>query len=179
MVVERANACIERLVADHHAAVYRYAYRLTGSVHDAEDLTQQVFLVAQGRLEQLRDPANARGWLIAILRNRFLKEAQRPEAVPATTVGVDLDGFPAEIPSGEEIDRERLQEALSELPAEFRVVLLMFYFEDRSYREIAGELQLPIGTVMSRLARAKNHLRTRLFRQEPSSDGRPRPMASR
>ena len=166
MADERATLDIEMLVAEHHRAVYACAYRLTGSVPDAEDLTQQVFLAAQQRLAQLRSPDCARGWLLAILRNRFLKDNRRPLPVPATTVGLDLDAMPMEAGADDLADHDRLQEALAKIPPDFRVVLVMFYFEDCSYREIAEQLGLPIGTVMSRLARAKGHLRAKLF---PSS----------
>ncbi len=74
-----------------------------------------------------------------------------------------METIPAEPPNGEAIDQERLQRALDQLPTPYRVVLVMFYFEDCSYRQIAERLDLPIGTVMSRLARAKGHLRAYLF----------------
>jgi RNA polymerase sigma-70 factor, ECF subfamily len=167
MADDRAEFDIERLVAEHHQAVYRYAYRLAGSAPDAEDLTQQAFLLAQERLAQLRRPECARSWLFTIARNSFLRTAQRQQPVAATTVGLNLDGIPSEIGDDNALDCGRLQEALNELPAEFRVVLAMFYFEDCSYREIAEQLSVPIGTVMSRLARAKGHLRSRLVEPEP------------
>jgi RNA polymerase sigma-70 factor (ECF subfamily) len=171
---EPAPLDVETLVAAHHQAVYAYAYRLSGSVPDAEDLTQQVFLTAQERLGQLRSPDCARGWLLTILRNRFLRDNQRPWPVPATTVGLDLDALAAEADDDGFVDRDRLQDALAEIPPDFRVVLLMFYFEDCSYREIARQLGLPIGTVMSRLSRAKRHLRAKLF----SPQGRRQPAAT-
>jgi len=167
---------VETLVAEHHRAVYAYAYRLSGSVPDAEDLTQQVFLTAQKRLGQLRSAAGARGWLLTILRNRFLKDNRRPWPVPATTVGLDLDALPGEADDEDFVDRDRLQGALAEIPPDFRVVLLMFYFEDCSYREIARQLGLPMGTVMSRLCRAKRHLRAKLF--SPRAGRRPQPTAT-
>lgn len=67
----------------------------------------------------------------------------------------------------DDIDRERLQLALDELPDEYRLVVAMFYFEELSYKEIASELELPIGTVMSRLSRAKGRLRHRLLAERP------------
>ena len=167
MASDRSNANIQRLIDDHLDAVYRYAYRLTGTVHDAEDLTQQVFLLAQKRMDQLREADRARGWLFTILRNSFLKMVQRMQPVPATSVGINLESVPAEKESGQAVDSAELQAAIDELPAEFRVVVVMFYFEECSYREIAEKLDLPIGTVMSRLARAKGHLRTKLFETEP------------
>jgi RNA polymerase sigma-70 factor, ECF subfamily len=163
---DRAKTDVQRLVDEHLQAVYAYAYRLAGSAPDAEDLTQQVFLLAQQRLDQLRQPEAARSWLFTILRNCFFKTRQRPVPVPATRVGLNLDAVPTAADDEAEIDPARLQEALSELAPEFRLVLTMFYFEDCSYREIAKQLELPIGTVMSRLARAKQHLRSRLFEAE-------------
>ena len=173
MADERARLDVTQLVADHHQAVYRYAFRLSGSVPDAEDLTQQVFLTAQQKLGQLRDIEKARGWLFAILRNCFLKGQQRKRPVPATDLQLDVETVAAEIPQEEEIDQERLQEAVNQIPSPFRVVLVMFYFEECSYRQIAEQLEVPIGTVMSRLARAKRHLRSKLFEpQQPPTPKR-------
>jgi RNA polymerase sigma-70 factor (ECF subfamily) len=88
-------------------------------------------------------------------------------------VGFDVDAVVEEPPDNGslEIDEEKLQQALIELPDEYRIVLVMFYFEGCSYREIAEQLELPPGTVMSRLARAKAHLRKRLLPPvEPQSE---------
>ena len=113
----------------------------------------------------------ARGWLFTILRNAFLQTLQRTQPVSATSVGMDMDAVPAGNGSSPAIDAAELQAALNELPVEFRVVLAMYYFEDFSYREIAEKLALPMGTVMSRLARAKGHLRTKLLETEPARLG--------
>ena len=168
MASDRNNTSVQRLIDEHLDAVYRYAYRLTGTVCDAEDLTQQVFLLAQQRLDQLREADRARGWLFTILRNSFLKMVQQTQPVPATNVGMNLEMVPAKEESGQAVDSAELQAAIDELPAEFRVVVAMFYFEDCSYREISEKLDLPMGTVMSRLARAKGHLRSKLFETEPA-----------
>ena len=166
MVDQGSGMDIDQLVAEHYQPVYRYAYRLTGSSADAEDLTQQVFLVAQQKLGQLRRIERARGWLFTILRNSFLKSRKRRQPVLAGGLGLSIDTIPAQVPREADIDNERLQAALDQLPDNFRLVLVMFYFEDASYREIAEALDLPIGTVMSRLARAKGHLRAKLFRPD-------------
>jgi len=157
---------VAQLVADYHQAVYRYAFRLSGSVTEAEDLTQEVFLIAHRKGGQIRSEQSVRSWLFAVLRNCFLKAKQKRRPVPAASLKLNIDSIPEEVPGDEAIDRERLQMALDQLPPNYRVALVMFYFEDRSYREIAEELDLPIGTVMSRLARAKAHLRTSLFEPE-------------
>ncbi len=160
---DRAPVDLAQLVAEHHQAVYRYAYRLSGAVPDAEDLTQQVFLIAQQKLAQLRSPQSARSWLFTILRNCFIKSCQKKRPIPAGNLRMNIETIPAQVPSAEAIDRDRLQKAIDNLPPTFRVVLGMFYYEGCSYREIAEKLALPLGTVMSRLARAKGHLRSQLF----------------
>ncbi len=176
MATPRQDRDIAQLVSEHHQAVYRYAYRLTGSVADAEDLSQQVFLAAQQKLAQLRQVESAGSWLLAMLRNAFLKSRHKRRPTLAANLELNLDNIPAEIPGDEAIDRQQLQAAIDALPAGYRVVLLMFYFEDRSYREIAAALDLPIGTVMSRLARAKSHLRSRLFQLEKAQAPALRPV---
>lgn len=166
---------IAQLVADHHAVVYRYAYRLCGSTADAEDLTQQAFLAAQQKIDQLHDDQKARNWLFSILRNRFLAGRRRRMPLPASGLGINLTFLPdttetAEDLGDEQIDSERLQMAIDGLPNEFKLVLVMYYFEQYSYREIAAQLAIPIGTVMSRLSRAKSHLRRQLMPAQAHAD---------
>jgi len=154
---------VQRLVEDHYTALYRYAYRLTGSAGDAEDLTQETFCQAQLKLNQLRDQTRVKGWLFSILRNAYLhrRRARRHEGL------VSLDGVaePVERTSEPlpEVDPGRLQQALDEMPEEFRTPIILYFFEEFSYREIAEHMEVPLGTVMSRLARAKAHLRARLL----------------
>lgn len=159
----RAKMDIAQLVAEHHRGVFGYAFRLTGSVHDAEDLCQQVFLTAQRKLGQLRNADSVRTWLFAILRGCFWKSCRKRRPVLAGSVALNMDTIPDQLSLDTEIDREHLQQVLNQLPDRYRLVLAMFYFEGLSYREIAEQLDLPMGTVMSRLARAKSQLRGMLF----------------
>jgi RNA polymerase sigma-70 factor, ECF subfamily len=150
---------IVALVHEHHAVVYRYAFRLTGSAADAEDLAQQAFLLAQQRLSQLRDVARAGGWLLAIVRNCFLKDKRRKRVVEPL-VEEPIEPEDHEFPDW--VDPEQLQQALNRLPDEARAILVLFFFEDCSYKEIAESLEVPLGTVMSRLSRAKAKLKREL-----------------
>ena len=159
----RLRAEVAQLVAEHHAALYRYAYRLSGCVADAEDLVQQTFLTAQAKLQQVRSAQSVRSWLYAVLRNSFFKSRRKRGPVMAGDLDLALENVPQELPETPLVDGEELQAALAALPEEFRVVVLMFYFEQCSYKEIADQLGLPAGTVMSRLSRAKSLLRMRLF----------------
>jgi RNA polymerase sigma-70 factor (ECF subfamily) len=167
------SADIARLVADHHAALYRYAYRLSSSTADAEDLAQQTFLTAAAKLDQVRSAASVRSWLYAVLRNAWLKSCRKRGPVAAADLDLALESVPEHLPEPALVDREELQAALNSLPEEFKVVVLMFYYEHCSYKEIADKLGLPIGTVMSRLSRAKSQLRLRLFPSD--ADGQPGP----
>lgn len=149
------------LVERHYALLYRYAFRLSGSEADAEDLTQQTFLVAQTKLDQLRDAERAKSWLCAILRNVYLKEMRSEACLSAQSL--EMLAEPAVQPVKEpEFDSEQLQNVLNDLPEEYRTPLILFYFEEFSYKEIAEQMELPPGTVMSRLSRAKSYLRQRL-----------------
>ena len=150
------------LIENFHEAVYRFAYRLSGSAYDAEDLTQQTFLIAQEKSAQLKSRDHARGWLLTICRNRFLKDRRRPQVVTMSTAEMTVEEIPESLADDLELDEEKLQIALNALPDEFRIVVLMFYFEQLSYRDIAEQLDLRIGTVMSRLSRAKGRIRQML-----------------
>jgi RNA polymerase sigma-70 factor (ECF subfamily) len=153
---------VQRLVDDHYVALYRYAYRLTGSADQAGDLAQETFCKAQAQFGQLRDFNRAKAWLFSILRNAYLHQVRSDKQhrqVSLDSVAELPDEFNGELP---DVEPERLQAILQELPEGFRTPLILFYFDDFSYRDIAEQMDLPIGTVMSRLARAKAQLRQRL-----------------
>lgn len=157
------------LVMAHHAALYRYAYRLCGGAADAEDLTQQAFLIAHRKLHQLREPDRAAGWLFAILRSCYLKWRRKRVPLTSTVAEVNLGEVPQDLPELQAVDSEELQAVLNDLAEELRLVLVMFYFEELSYKVIADQLEIPIGTVMSRLSRAKQKLRERLAPLNPET----------
>ena len=130
------------------------------------DYHQQTFLLAQQKLHQLREPEKAKSWLFTITRTLYLKVLRKRTPALAGDIELDLGSWQDEIPHQDDFDVELLQNAVSELPEPFRLVLLMFYFEELSYKQIADQLELPPGTVMSRLARAKSHLRQKLISAE-------------
>lgn len=152
---------IETLVEQHYESLYRFAYRLSGQASDAEDLTQQTFLDAQRKLDTLRDPDKVRAWLFMIVRNLYRRRLRDQGSHPEVALGGTGEPATEEV-SLQPLDSETLQGVLNELPEEFRTVLVMFYFRELSYREIAEQLDVPIGTIMSRLSRGKKHLRQRL-----------------
>lgn len=168
---------LRSLVDQHYGVLYRYAYHLSGSAADAEDLTQETFCTAQAKHGQLRNPASARGWLCKILRNHYLHGLRTVTATPVAS----LDELPHGAEAVEESDggltAEQLRQAISEMPEAYRTPIILFYFEEFSYRQIADQMGIPMGTVMSRLARGKAYLRSRLrpeyvtARVVPSSPG--------
>lgn len=168
------QARTQQWVTQYHSVVFGYVYRLCGSVADAEDLTQQTFLAAHVCGDQLRDPSRVKSWLLAIARSRFLKwlAQRRPET--ASDVQLDLDrcgAKQAEHRDDDAMDGERLQAALNKLPASWRLMLTMYYYEQATYKEIAEALRIPLGTVMSGLARAKERLRRFYVASSPVPPG--------
>jgi RNA polymerase sigma-70 factor (ECF subfamily) len=164
---------VRELIDSHYQSLYRYAYRLAGSAADAEDLTQETFGKALTRLAQLRQSDRAKPWLFRILRNEYLhrvRDDKRHKQVPLDALG-ELPEPTADGPP--EVDPATVQAALNELDETFRTPLILFYFEDFSYRDIAEQMELPIGTVMSRLARAKGYLRAKLSPHAEANGRRP------
>jgi RNA polymerase sigma-70 factor, ECF subfamily len=167
-----AKLSLATLVHDHAADLYRYGYRLCGSTVDAEDLVQQTFLLAQQHLDQLRDPTAARAWLFSLLRSAFGRLVRKTRPSCGTDCDCQFDEFPEDDFDHLDgpFDVEALQLALNKLPEEQRLVIVGFYFEECSYQELAARLQIPLGTVMSRLARAKAQLRTLLATNQTAQD---------
>lgn len=146
----------------HHAALFRFGYRLSGAYQDAEDLVHDTFLAAAVAKGPLREPEAVRAWLFSILRNSFLMKVRRKQ-------GGRFDPLPEDLPevntapqfTSNGPDVELLQRLLNQMPEGYRTPLILFFFEEFSYREIAEQMAVPIGTVMSRLARAKDWIRQR------------------
>ncbi|HEX9185635.1 MAG TPA: sigma-70 family RNA polymerase sigma factor [Vicinamibacteria bacterium] len=138
------------------------AYRMTGNAHDAEDLVQETFLRAHRAFDRFQPGTNARAWLHTILQrvriDMFRRAKRRPE-----TVELSGDG-PAVRPAqdGLATGREDLERALAGLPDAFRVAVVLRDVEELSYAEIAAALDVPIGTVMSRIHRGRALLRQAL-----------------
>ena len=156
-----ASDPIGELVNAYYADVYRFAFRLAGNPPDAEDLVQQTFLTACRKLHQIKDLEKVRAWLFTIAKNAFLKSKQRST--------VDVQSFEDALATMDEpdqlnleFDEEALSLALAEMPEPFKTPILLYYFEGFGYKEIAEQLEIPIGTVMSRLSRGKRFLRCRL-----------------
>jgi RNA polymerase sigma-70 factor, ECF subfamily len=154
---EESRALVQKLVASCYDPLFRYALRLGGSVPAAEDLVQETFLVALERVGQLHEPDRALAWLKTTLRNLFLAGLRRHRRECSEAEPELLAVAAPEL--ADQAGLLDLPDALNRLSPEFRVVVIMFYGEGASYREIAQALEIPEGTVMSRLARARSALR--------------------
>lgn len=151
----------------HFESLYNFACWLTHDRHEAEDLVQETYAKALKGFSSFQPGTNFRAWIYKILRNSFL--TSRTGLRVTATVPLDLEGDEANLPQEKETpesillqrsDRELVQKALEQLPVAYREVLLLCEVEEMSYQEIAATLAIPMGTVMSRLSRARRALRT-------------------
>jgi len=178
--MEDRRGRFEAQVVPHLDAAYRYARWLTRSPAEADDLAQEALLRAFRGFDTLR-AADARPWLLTIVRNchaTALRQQQRrgfvplPEEHDAEFGSGTITAVPdPESASAAEDDKRRLARLMAALPEEHREVLLLREVEDMSYAEIAAVTQVPIGTVMSRLARARAALKLRWLEE---AKGEPR-----
>jgi len=158
-------------VVGHLDGLYSYALILTRNHAEAEDLVQETYVRAIPAMRRLREGSNTKGWLFTILRNVWLNQLRKWRNGPQM---IDLevgDGVANSVvePSKDshdlyvsKLEAEQVRAAIQELPVDFREIILLREYEDLSYQEIASVLDCPVGTVMSRLGRARARLRALL-----------------
>jgi RNA polymerase sigma-70 factor (ECF subfamily) len=161
----------EEVALPHLDSVHRLARSLSGNPAEADDLVQETFVRAYRAFGSFELRAHgARPWLLRILHNAFLTHRQRRQRDPLhasgselghVAAGVDLPSVDSESVDWDGFDEE-LKQAVAELPEEFRTVLMLLAIEGLSYREIADVCECPVGTVMSRLHRARKGLTEKL-----------------
>lgn len=158
-----SQAEFNRLVADHGAALYRIAYRMTGNRHEAEDLVQDTYRSAWKSRELFVSSRGERAWLAAILRRRVVDHWRRhkpvqpfPEEFPPEL------GLPPDDPLKNDYTDE-MQRSLAQLPEELRETLLLVVVGELTHQEVADLQRIPLGTVLSRVCRARKRLRELLL----------------
>jgi len=165
----------EEVVRDHGSRVYRLAYRLTGNSHDAEDLTQDVFIRVFNSLHRFQ-PGTFEGWLHRITTNLFLDSARRRQKIRFSALA---DGSDERLPSRWPTPSDALMDAgldhdvaaaLAALSPEFRAVVVLCDIEGLSYEEISAVLDVKIGTVRSRIHRGRSQLRAALAHRRPTDE---------
>ncbi len=155
----------QELVDAHYQALYRFGYSMAKDPDKAADLVQQTFCIWAQKGHQLKDRSKAKTWLFTTLYREFLAGARRSTKFPETNldeVGYQLGGF--EQDSGRRADAKRAVAILMSLDETFRAPLTLFFLQQHSYKEIANVLDIPIGTVMSRISRGKQMLRKKMDR---------------
>ena len=158
----------EELAMPLFPKLYNFAHWLTQDRAEAEDLVQETYFKALKGFASFQQGTNFRAWMYKILRNTFL--TSRTGLKASVTVSLDdeydlIEPATAETPESvllAHIDRTKIENALDQLPVKFREIILLCDVEEMSYQEIAGTLAIPIGTVMSRLSRARRAMRALL-----------------
>lgn len=173
----------EEIVSTHSGRVYRLAYRLTGNQHDAEDLTQEVF-VRVFRSLSTYTPGTFEGWLHRITTNLFLDMVRRKQRIRFDALGDDAaERLPSKEPTPQQIFHDAhfdadVQQALDTLAPEFRAAVVLCDIEGLSYEEIAATLGVKLGTVRSRIHRGRSQLRKALAHRSPKSRAERRSFAA-
>lgn len=165
-----ALGVFNEFIFPHARLVYESAFRLCGNRDDAEDLLQETFFYAIKSFEQLKDRGKCKYWLFSILKNLFLKEVERGRK----RTDLEFDLFSRNLCDISYIENEYLRDEvernlrgiLEKLDERLKIPILMFYFDRLTYKEIADILGVPIGTVMSRIARGKVYLKKELIRSQ-------------
>jgi RNA polymerase sigma factor (sigma-70 family) len=163
----------DEIVRAHSARVYRLAYRLTGNPHDAEDLTQEVFVRVFRSLSSYT-PGTFEGWLHRITTNLFLDQARRRQKIRFDALADDAEQrLPGRAPTPEHALHDQLfdadvEKALAALPPDFRAAVVLCDIEGLTYEEIAAILDVKLGTVRSRIHRGRSMLRKALGHRAPA-----------
>ncbi len=147
------------MVDEHGPALYRMAYRMVGDRHEAEDVVQDAFRSAWKSRKSFRPGGSNRAWIVAILRRRVADHWRRPR--PPTVLAGERNieiGYPGEDPLRDDFTDE-MQHALARLPNDLRETLLLVVVGELTHQEAADELGVPLGTVLSRVSRARKRLR--------------------
>jgi RNA polymerase sigma-70 factor, ECF subfamily len=154
----------EEAVNAYYEPLFRFALGLSRSEADAADLTQRAFERFAEKSETLRDKAKTKTWLFTTLYRDFLQQKRHTTRFPESELDETLDTTIVELPRAETLtDANAAVAALQGLEEPFRSALILFYLQDHSYREIAEILDVPIGTVMSRISRGKEILRAQML----------------
>ena len=157
------NADLDAIVEAHHPGLFAFALSLAGNRDDACELTQETFCRFASKGHQFRDRTKVKSWLFTTLYRVYLGWKRRDTRLPhveMSSVETELPHFAPE--AAESADAGLVMDALLRLEERYRAPLMLFYLEDHSYQEIAEILDLPAGTVMSRLSRGKEQLRRML-----------------
>ena len=161
------NANFEAIVNAYYQPLYRFGYSLAKNEHEAGDLTQQTFFIYAKKGHSLRDSGKVKSWLFTTLYREFLRRRNKSARMSHYEPEIlENMGGATEPHVQKTADGNLALEALDAVDSVYREPLTLFYIKDLSYKEIADVLDIPIGTVMSRLSRGKAQLREAFKRKE-------------
>jgi RNA polymerase sigma-70 factor (ECF subfamily) len=160
----------ERAVQAHYADVFRFALSLSKQEAEAADLTQESFYLLGSKGRRVSDPSKIKSWLFTTCYREFLRRERNRLRIPQVELSLVEEELPDLTPDRiSQLDAAAVIDALRQLDEIYRVPVTLFYLRGESYKEIASILDVPIGTVMSRLARGKDQLRNLLARSNPTA----------
>jgi RNA polymerase sigma-70 factor (ECF subfamily) len=167
---QRGEVDFQSLVDLHYGPLYRFAMSLTRTESDACDLVQQTFLTWATKGHQLQDISKVKSWLFTTLHRAFLESRRRFTRFPH----LEITEAEAELPNVEpdqmsHLDAQEVLQLLSRVDEQFQAAVALFYLEDYSYNEIASILEIPLGTVKSRIARGLAQLKELVLRKAASA----------
>jgi RNA polymerase sigma-70 factor (ECF subfamily) len=153
----------EKIANRHYCDLYRFGFSLTRNEADARDLTQQTFYIWANKAYQVKNLANVKGWLFTTLHREFLQVRRRRSRYSDEPISEATQGLPEiSVDVVNRIDAHTVLQELGKIDGGYRDPLVLYYMQDLSYKEIADALEIPLGTVQSRIARGKTHLFQRL-----------------
>ena len=157
----------EQIVSHYFEALYRFAFSLTRTEADASDLTQQTFYIWATKRHQLRDHSKAKSWLFTTLHREFMRLRKRAIRFPHFELNDAAEELPSiTLETVNRIDALQAVELLDDIAESYRAAITLFYMEDYSYKEIAEILEIPIGTVRSRISRGLAQLQEIVVQRE-------------
>ncbi|HEV3271103.1 MAG TPA: RNA polymerase sigma factor [Candidatus Methylacidiphilales bacterium] len=161
----------EEIVDRFYPMLYRFALSLARNEADASDLTQQTFSIWATKGHFLRDGSKAKSWLFTTLYREFISSRRREMRWQKEDLSEVENELPCAMPeSVDHLESTHVMEALQSIDETFRTPLALFYLQEHSYEEIAQILEIPIGTVMSRLSRGKQKLQQAFLKREGPAD---------
>lgn len=173
---QQKYADFEKEALPHMNALYNFALRMTGDADDADDLVQETYLKAFRFFDKFEKGTNAKAWLFRILKNSYINEYRKIKKEPSKVDYNDIENFYENIKSNDvksnhlvedvfnNLLDDEISEAISSLPEDFKTVIILSDIEGFTYEEIADFVDCPIGTVRSRLHRARKMLYVRLHK---------------
>lgn len=162
----------KKLTYPHMKLLYNMALKYCGNDFDAEDIVQETYLMAFNKFHQLRDKTKCKPWLLTILRNNFLRSYHKNKTRKKLQETDYINFLEASllVNNPENIlvkasRRQTILKAMDRLPGKYKEILFLYYMDEMLYKDIADILDIPIGTVMSRLTRARRNLKVILLKQ--------------